>query len=187
MLEIIRDYWPTLLIGRYPNGPLGGLALTLILALLSLALSFPLGVSIAIPRVSPYRAVALASKQFVNAVRGLPLLMLIFWAYFVVPKLIGQTISGFSTLICALVVYEGAYLSEIVRSGIEAIPKGQIEASRSLGVGYWTTMRKVILPQGLFNVLPSRILAITYFVICFGLSRGLAGVDASIRRTRSMA
>ncbi|CFU81045.1 amino acids ABC transporter permease [Bordetella pertussis] len=52
-------------------------------------------------------------------------------------------------------IYESAYLSEVIRSGIEAIPKGQIEASRSLGVGYWTTMRKVVLPQALFNVLPS--------------------------------
>ncbi|CPO35744.1 amino acids ABC transporter permease [Bordetella pertussis] len=71
------------------------------------------------------------------------------------PKLTGGSISGFWTLVTALVIYESAYLSEVIRSGIEAIPKGQIEASRSLGVGYWTTMRKVVLPQALFNVLPS--------------------------------
>ncbi|SAI65337.1 amino acids ABC transporter permease [Bordetella ansorpii] len=155
MLDILNQYWPMLLVGQYPNGPLGGLALTLLLAFLGLVLSFPLALLIAIARVSPYRWIAIGSRLFVNTVRGMPLLMLIFWAYFAVPKLTGESISGFWTLVCALVIYESAYLSEVVRSGIEAIPKGQIEASRSLGVGYWTTMRRVILPQALFNVLPS--------------------------------
>ncbi|THT99384.1 amino acid ABC transporter permease [Lampropedia puyangensis] len=154
MLEILAQYWPTLLVGQYPNGPLGGLALTLILAACGLLMSFPLAILLAIGSVSPYRAVQRCSRAFVNVVRGMPLLMLIFWAYFVVPKITGHSISGFWTLICALVVYESAYLCEVIRAGIEAIPKGQIEASRSLGVGYWTTMRKVILPQALFNVLP---------------------------------
>ena len=155
MLDLLMQYWPTLLVGQYPNGPLGGLALTLILAALGLAMSLPLALLIALARVSPYGWLRTASKALVNVVRGMPLLMLIFWAYFVVPKLTGQVVSGFWTLIFALVVYESAYLSEVIRSGIEAVPRGQIEASRSLGVGYWTTMRKVVLPQALFNVLPS--------------------------------
>lgn len=155
MLDILHDYWPMLLVGQYPNGPLGGLALTLILALLGLLLSMPLALLIAIARVSPFRGLRVDSRLLVNTVRGMPLLMLIFWAYFAVPKLTGGSISGFWTLVTALVIYESAYLSEVIRSGIEAIPKGQIEASRSLGVGYWTTMRKVVLPQALFNVLPS--------------------------------
>nr|WP_255469109.1 amino acid ABC transporter permease [Achromobacter sp. UMC46] len=152
---MLLQYWPTLLVGQYPNGPLGGLALTLILAALGLAMSMPLALLIALARVSPFGWLRVASKALVNVVRGMPLLMLIFWAYFVVPKLTGQVVSGFWTLIFALVVYESAYLSEVIRSGIEAVPRGQIEASRSLGVGYWTTMRKVVLPQALFNVLPS--------------------------------
>ncbi|CAB3625878.1 amino acid ABC transporter permease [Achromobacter pestifer] len=155
MLDLLMQYWPTLLVGQYPNGPLGGLALTLILAALGLAMSLPLALMIALARVSPFGWLRVASKALVNVVRGMPLLMLIFWAYFVVPKLTGQVISGFWTLIFALVVYESAYLSEVIRSGIEAVPRGQVEASRSLGVGYWTTMRKVVLPQALFNVLPS--------------------------------
>lgn len=155
MLDLLLQYWPTLLVGQYPNGPLGGLALTLILAALGLAMSMPLALLIALARVSPFGWLRVASKALVNVVRGMPLLMLIFWAYFVVPKLTGQVVSGFWTLIFALVVYESAYLSEVIRSGIEAVPRGQIEASRSLGVGYWATMRKVVLPQALFNVLPS--------------------------------
>lgn len=155
MLDIVREYWPLLLVGQYPHGPLGGLAMTLIVAGLGLLLSLPLALMIAIARVSPYKAVARCAAGLVHVVRGMPLLMLIFWAYFVVPKVTGHAVSGFTTLVCALVIYESAYLSEVIRSGIEAIPKGQIEASRSLGLGYWRTMFKVVLPQALFNVLPS--------------------------------
>lgn len=229
MLEIIQEYWPMLLLGQYPKGPLGGLAMTLVLAFFGLALSIPLALGIAIARVSPYKAVAKTAAALVQVVRGMPLLMLIFWAYFVVPKLTGQTVSGFTTLICALVLYESAYLSEVIRSGIEAIPKGQIEASRSLGMGYWGTMFRVVLPQALFNVLPSMtsqfvstiketslgyvisvneltfaanqinnlvltkplqvfgILAMTYFIVCFTLSRTLSALDSRIRRTRAMS
>ncbi|OZI52439.1 amino acid ABC transporter permease [Bordetella genomosp. 4] len=155
MLEVIAQYWPMFLVGQYPNGPLGGLALTLILAVCGLAASLPLALLIALARVSPFAWLRRISAVLVNVVRGMPLLMLIFWAYFVIPKLTGEVVSGFWTLLCALVLYESAYLSEVVRSGIEAIPRGQTEASRSLGVGYWTTMRKVVLPQALVNVLPS--------------------------------
>lgn len=154
MLEVIAQYWPMFLVGQYPNGPLGGLALTLILAVCGLAASLPLALLIALARVSPFAWLRRVSAVLVNVVRGMPLLMLIFWAYFVIPKLTGEVVSGFWTLLCALVLYESAYLSEVVRSGIEAIPRGQTEASRSLGVGYWTTMRKVVLPQALVNVLP---------------------------------
>ena len=126
MLDLLMQYWPTLLVGQYPNGPLGGLALTLILAALGLAMSLPLALLIALARVSPYGWLRTASKALVNVVRGMPLLMLIFWAYFVVPKITGQVVSGFWTLIFALVVYESAYLSEVIRSGIEAVPRGQI-------------------------------------------------------------
>lgn len=155
MLEILQDFWLQLLVGQYPNGPLGGLVMTLILAVCGLLASLPVAVLLAIARVSPYRWVSRTAAVFVNCVRGMPLLMLIFWSYFVLPKLTGFSLSGFWTLLVALVIYESAYMSEVVRAGIEALPRGQIEASRSLGVGYWTTMRKVVLPQALFNVLPS--------------------------------
>ncbi|ANF57383.1 amino acid ABC transporter permease [Halotalea alkalilenta] len=155
MLEIVREYWPMLLVGQYPNGPLGGLALTLIVAVLGLAFSLPLSLLIALARISPVKWLSFVTAQFVRVIRGIPLLMLIFWAYFVVPKLIGSSVSGFTTLVCALVVYQAAYLAEVIRAGIEAIPSGQIEASRSMGSSYILTMRKVILPQALLNVLPS--------------------------------
>lgn len=154
MLDIIREYWLSFLVGQYPNGPLGGLAMTLIVAVLSIACSFPIAIVFALSRVSPWRWLRIVSSIIVNFVRGIPLLMLIFWCYFVIPMTTGYAVSGFATLVCALTIYEAAYLSEVIRSGINALPKGQVEASRSLGASYALTVRSVILPQSLFNVLP---------------------------------
>ncbi len=90
-------------------------------------------------------------------VRGIPLLMVIFWVYFLVPVLTGYPVTGFVTMLCALVIYDSAYLGEIIRAGIEGLPKGQAEASRALGMSYMKTMRAVILPQALYNVVPSMV------------------------------
>lgn len=155
MLEIIHEYWLIFLVGRYPDGPLGGLALTVIVAVLAILCSIPVALLLALARISPWRPLAAVTAGFVWVIRGVPLLMLIFWAYFVIPKLFGQAISGFGTLVCALVIYQGAYMSEAIRAGIQAIPYGQTEAARSMGCSYLTMMRKIILPQALLNVLPS--------------------------------
>jgi polar amino acid transport system permease protein len=154
VIDLIREYWLILLIGQYPNGPLGGLAMTVILAVCGLAASFPLAILLAMARLSPWKWLRMASTALVQVVRGVPLLMLIFWCYFAIPLATGYAVSGFWTLVCALTIYEAAYLSEVIRSGIEAIPQGQREASRSLGGSYALTMRSVVLPQALFNVLP---------------------------------
>jgi polar amino acid transport system permease protein len=229
MLDIIREYWLSFLIGQYPNGPLGGLAMTLIVAVLSILFSFPVAIGLALSRLSTFRWLRVASMTLVNLVRGIPLLMLIFWCYFVIPIATGYAVSGFWTLVCALTIYEAAYLSEVIRAGIASLPKGQVEASRSLGASYVLTIRSVVLPQALFNVLPSMtsqfistiketslgyviavneltfaanqvnsllltkplqvftILAITYFVVCFLLTRGLTALETSIRRKRGLA
>lgn len=155
IIDILHRYGLLLTIGQFPEGPIGGLALTLILALTGLVLSFPLSVLIGIGRVSPNPIAARLSTGFVYLVRALPLLMLIFWAYFIVPLIIGRAVSGLTTVIVALVIYETAYLAEVVRAAILALPKGQTEASRSLGLSYVQTMKDVILPQALFNAIPS--------------------------------
>ncbi|MCJ8140269.1 amino acid ABC transporter permease [Falsirhodobacter halotolerans] len=154
MLEIIQSYWLTFLIGQYPNGPLGGLAMTIIVAVLSILMSFPIAIAFAMARLSTFGWLRAASSGVVNLVRGIPLLMLIFWCYFVIPIMTGYAVSGFWTLVCALTIYEAAYLSEVIRAGMASVAKGQTEAARSLGGGYFLTMRSVILPQALFNVLP---------------------------------
>ncbi|HSV45151.1 MAG TPA: amino acid ABC transporter permease [Ramlibacter sp.] len=155
VFEILRDNWLLLLIGQYPNGPLGGIACTLILSVLGIVLAFPVSVLLALARLSHWRLLNWPATALVYVVRGVPLLMVILWVYFLVPLLIGRNVSGFVTMLCTLVIYEGAYLSEVVRAGIQALPKGQMEAARSLGHSHLGAMRLVILPQALFNMLPS--------------------------------
>ena len=155
ILQILRDYGLLLLVGQFPEGPLGGLALTLCLAVAGLVISFPLAVLVGIARTSGCRVIYLPASIAVYLIRGLPVLMLIFWAYFVVPLLIGHSVSALTTVLCALIVYELAFMGEVVRAGIQAIPKGQVEAARALGLNGFQVMRRVVLPQALFQMLPS--------------------------------
>ena len=213
MLELIQTYWLYFLVGQYPNGPLGGLALTLILAVMGLLLSLPLGLLLGMARISPWRIVRWPITSLVYVVRGTPLLMVVFWAYFFLPSVTGHKTDQFWTMLIALVIFDAAYLAEIVRAGILGLPKGQMECARALGLPYLKAMRVVILPQALRNSLPSlinqfistiketslgyiigltevsfiasqinaqamtkgaqvfSILALTYFVLCFALSR----------------
>ena len=157
MFQILADNWQLFLIGQYPHGPLGGLSVTLILSLLGLGLAFPVSILLALARVSPMAVFRMPATVLVYVVRGIPLLMVIFWTYFFVPLLIGRTITGFTTMLCTLVIYQSAYLSEVIRAGIEALPRGQIEASRALGLSYFKTIRHVILPQALYNMMPSMV------------------------------
>ncbi|KAF1022371.1 MAG: L-cystine transport system permease protein TcyB [Paracidovorax wautersii] len=155
LIDIVRDNWLLLLIGQYPNGPMGGIVCTLILSVLGIVLAFPLSIVLALARISPWRVLRWPSAALVYVVRGVPLLMVILWVYFLVPLVIGRNVSGFTTMLCTLVIYEGAYLSEVVRAGIQSLPKGQIEAARALGHSYLGAMWRVILPQALYNMLPS--------------------------------
>ena len=155
MIDILRQYGLSLLIGQYPQGPVGGIALTLIMSCISLLLAFPVAVTIALARTSQIVIIRRAAAVYVYSVRGIPVLLIIFWAYFVLPLVTGINSSPAMTVICALVVYEGAYLGESIRAAIASLPPGQNEAARSLGLNYWRTMRRVILPQALFNGLPS--------------------------------
>jgi polar amino acid transport system permease protein len=155
MLELIDTYWLYFLIGQYPNGPLGGLALTVVLAALGLVLGLPVGVLLGVARVSPIRWVRLPVTALVLVVRGTPLLMVVFWAYFFLPSVTGHKTDQFSTMLIALVVFDGVYLAEIVRAGIQGVPSGQTASARSLGFGYWQILRFVVLPQALRTMLPS--------------------------------
>ncbi|MDU6409433.1 MAG: amino acid ABC transporter permease [Yersiniaceae bacterium] len=155
MLTILHDNGLLLLMGQYPNGPLGGVLCTLLISVLAVLLAFPVGVLLGLARLSPWRWLSWPAACWVYLLRGIPLMMVVFWTYFCVPLLIGHTISGFATMLCTLVIYESAYIAEIVRGGIQALPAGQYEASRALGMGHMKTLRLIILPQALFNTLPS--------------------------------
>lgn len=155
IFAILRDYWPLLLVGQYPNGPLGGLAATFILSILGIALAFPIGVALALARISPFKIFRWPATVIVYVMRGLPLIMVIFWVYFFLPVLIGKTVSGFTTMLATLVLYQAAYLAEIIRAGIQSLALGQMEAARSVGLSYMQAMRMIILPQALYNMVPS--------------------------------
>nr|MBP9652303.1 ABC transporter permease subunit [Brachymonas sp.] len=98
MLEILQTYGVFYLIGQYPNGPLGGLVLTLLLAALALVLALPVGLLLALCRISPFGILRWPATVLVYVVRGTPLLMVIFWAYFLLPSLTGHKTDQFNTM-----------------------------------------------------------------------------------------
>ncbi|MBP8746532.1 MAG: amino acid ABC transporter permease, partial [Brachymonas sp.] len=154
-LEMVQTYWLYFLVGQYPEGPLGGLVLTLLLASAGLVLAMPVGLALGLARVSPMRWLRWPVTALVYCVRGVPLLMVIFWAYFFLPSVTGVKTGQFSTMLLALVLFDGVYLAEIVRAGIQAIPTGQLQAAQALGMSRWQSMRYVVLPQALRYMLPS--------------------------------
>lgn len=157
IVNIIKDYWLLLLIGQYPNGPLGGLANTLVLSVLAIALAFPLSILLALARLSKFRTLRWPVTGLVYVTRGVPLLMLILWSYFLVPLWTGADVPSFWIMLVTLVIYEGAFLSEVVRAGIVSLGQGQMDAARALGHSYFKAMRYIILPQALYNMIPSMI------------------------------
>lgn len=155
MIAILDQFGLLLLIGQYPNGPLGGLANTLILSALAILFAFPVAILFAFARLSRFRVLRWPITVIVYVTRGVPLLMLILWCYFLVPLLTGADVPSFGIMLVTLVIYQGAFLSEIVRAGIIALGQGQMDAARALGHGYFGAMRYVILPQALYNMIPS--------------------------------
>ena len=153
--QVIADNFTYFMIGRYPKGPLGGLGLTLYLAVVSCILSMFGGLILGLLSISKKRWVRWPSVVFINAVRGLPLLMVIFWMYFLLPALLGRTVPESRTVIFGLTLFTSAYMSQIVRAGIEGIPRGQTEAALSTGLKHWQAMIYIVLPQGLRNMIPS--------------------------------
>jgi polar amino acid transport system permease protein len=213
MLELIDTYWLYFLVGQYPDGPLGGLALTVLLSFGALLLAMPFGLLLGVARVSRRRAIRWPVSALVQVVRAVPLLLVVFWAYFFLPAVTGVKTGQATTMLMVLVLFDGVYLAEIVAAGIRSLPPGQLESARSLGLSYAQALRLVVLPQTLRNSLPSivsqlvstikatslgyiiglsevsfiatqintlvftqavevyLVLALTYFILCFGLSR----------------
>ncbi|EQL82843.1 ABC transporter, permease protein [Streptococcus pyogenes GA19681] len=140
---------------------LAGLGTTLSLTLISFAIAIIIGIIFGMMAVSPTKSLRLISTVFVDVVRGIPLMIVAAFIFWGVPNLIESMtghqspINDFLAATIALSLNGGAYIAEIVRGGIEAVPAGQMEASRSLGLSYGTTMRKVILPQAVKLMLPN--------------------------------
>lgn len=132
---------------------LQGVRLTIIVTIGSLILSTLLGLVWALMRVSGIRFLSGLSKIAVNFIRGIPIIVQLFYIYFVMPDL-GITLSALQAAIIGLGIAYSAYQAENFRAGIEAIDHGQIEAAQSIGMGWWQIMRRVVLPQALRIVLP---------------------------------
>jgi polar amino acid transport system permease protein len=132
---------------------LSGVVLTILVTLGSLALSTVLGLLWALLRVSGIGFLAGLSATLINLIRGIPIIVLLFYLYFVMPDL-GVRLTALQAAILGLGIAYSAYQAENFRAGIEAIDKGQIEAAQAIGMGWWVTMRRVVLPQAVRIVLP---------------------------------
>ncbi|WP_234820347.1 amino acid ABC transporter substrate-binding protein/permease [Mycolicibacterium goodii] len=145
---LLKSTFPILMIG---------LRMTLILTVVSIAIALVLGVIFGLLRVSRSVVLRAIGTTYVDIFRGTPLLVQAFFIYFGIPSALGFQMSALTAGIITLSLNAGAYMTEIVRGGIQSVDKGQMEAARSLGIGYLPTMRKVILPQAIRTMIPSYI------------------------------
>jgi polar amino acid transport system substrate-binding protein len=136
---------------------LEGLKMTAILTVVSIAIALVLGLIFGLLRVSRSIWLRAIGTTYVDIFRGTPLLVQAFFIYFGIPSAVGFQMSALTAGIITLSLNAGAYMTEIVRGGILSVDKGQMEAARSLGIGYLPTMRKVILPQAIRTMIPSYI------------------------------
>ena len=139
-----------------PTDQWGGFPLTLMLSTLSIACAFPLAVLVALGRRSDWPMVRAVCVTYIELVRGVPLISVLFMASFMFPLLMppGTTPDVLLRVLAGITLFAAAYLAEIVRGGLQAIGRGQLEAAASLGLGYWATQRLVVLPQALAHVVP---------------------------------
>lgn len=134
---------------------MNGLWMSVKLAAVTISLSFPLGCIIAIGRISKRRWLRYPSASLVNTLRSNPLILIVFWFFFLVPILTGKPIGDFMSVLAAFVVFFSAYFAEIVRSGIQSVGRNQMQAGLSTGLTYSQSMRLIVLPQALRSMLPA--------------------------------
>lgn len=144
----------------------GGLPLTLGLAVLGIALAFPLSILLALGRRSDLPAIRALSVGYIELVRGVPLVSVLFMASVMFPLFLpeGVTVDKLLRALVGITLFTAAYLAEAVRGGLQAIPRGQEEAADALGLGYWRKMRLIVLPQALRLVIPP---IVNQFISCF--------------------
>ena len=134
----------------------GGLPLTLLLATLSIVCAFPLALVVALGRRSELPAIRTVCTVYVELVRGVPLISVLFMASFMFPLFMpqGTKIDVLLRVLVGITLFAAAYMAEVIRGGLQAIPRGQVEAAATLGLSYWQTQRKIVLPQALAMVVP---------------------------------
>ncbi|MBU0588886.1 MAG: amino acid ABC transporter permease [Gammaproteobacteria bacterium] len=134
----------------------GGLPLTILLASLSIVMAFPIALLVALGRRSSLPAIRTFSTIYVELIRGVPLISVLFMASFMFPLFMpqGLSIDVLIRVLVGITLFAAAYMAEVIRGGLQAIPKGQLEAAATLGLSYWQTQRKIVLPQALAMVVP---------------------------------
>ncbi len=132
-----------------------GIKNTLLISFISLIIGTLLGLFISLMRVSKNRFLNIISKAYVELIRGTPIMVQILLVYFAIPDLLKVEVNAFTAGLVAVSLNSAAYVSEIIRSGIQSIDKGQMEAGRSLGLTERQTMRTIIIPQAVKNILPA--------------------------------
>jgi len=151
--DVLRRAWPYMLQGFW---------FTLKLTAIAAVGGAILGTVLAMARLSHFKVLSNVVGAYVNAVRSIPLLLVIFWFYFLVPYIAAWLtgsktpveISPLTSCIITFVMFEACYFCEIMRAGIQSIPPGQTAAGRALGMGYWTLMGQIVIPQAFRNMLP---------------------------------
>ena len=148
-----------------------GLLLSLQLFAIALAGGIFFGTLLALARLSSFKVLSYPAAGFVNLIRSIPFIMAIFWFYFLTPVLMqkltgqqGEAVGPFASAVVAFIMVESAYYSEIIRAGIQSVPRGQPWAAYALGLNYWQSMGYVVLPQAFRNMLP---IMLTQAIILF--------------------
>ena len=144
------------LLSKYGMNFVNGLGTTLLLAFIAVAIGCVIGAVFAIMRLSKSKPLNVIATVYVEIIRDTPLLLQLYFFYFLLPDILpALKLSKFTCIAVALVINSGAYMSEIFRSGIQSVDRGQTEAARSLGLSASQTMIRIILPQAFKNVLPA--------------------------------
>ena len=148
-----------------------GLLLSVQLFAIALAGGIFFGTLLALARLSSFKLLSYPAAGFVNLIRSIPFIMAIFWFYFLTPELMkwltgqqGEAVGPFTSAIVAFIMVESAYYSEIIRAGIQSVPRGQPWAAYALGLNYWQAMGYVVLPQAFRNMIP---IMLTQAIILF--------------------
>ena len=131
-----------------------GLLFTVKLTLIAMSGGIVLGTLLALARLSPIAPLAMAATWYVNLMRSIPLLMVILWFFLVIPLITGKPMGAENSAIITFTLFEAAYYSEIMRAGIQSVPRGQVWAGQAIGMNYRQTMGHVVLPQAFRNMLP---------------------------------
>lgn len=141
---------------KYGMNFLNGLGTTLLLALISVAIGCVIGAFVAIMRLSRSKVLNAIATAYTEVIRDTPLLLQLYFFYFLLPDMLpAMRLSKFTCIAVALVINSGAYMSEVFRSGIQSVDRGQTEAARSLGLSASQTLTRIVLPQAFKNVLPA--------------------------------